>query len=233
MNQPADNLRTLNMQKRRARILTETRRLLTQGGVDAVNLRDLARLADVTVPTIYNLIGSKEEVLVALFSEVLSEIESRMVLARSTDPFVMAEAVVRESTSLFAEDEDFYRSAFLAVEYLDQRGAERDEVAQLYAWGERLTTTGVIACRQAGLLRGRIAPARLGELILRSYRTSCRAWAMGQITLTEFRARALNDVYITLAADAVETFRALLEKKIAAPVAMKSTVRTERTRIKE
>ena len=59
-------VRAHNMQKRRTRILAEARGLLARGGFDAMNLRDLARLADVMVPTIYNLIGNKEEVIVAL-----------------------------------------------------------------------------------------------------------------------------------------------------------------------
>ena len=214
MTEPA-SLRSQNMQKRRARILAEARGLLARGGFDAMSLRELARLAGVTVPTIYNLIGNKEEVLLALFSEVLDEIESRIETGRKTDPLALATVVVTESTGLFAEDEDFYRTAFLAVEYLNQSGAHAGRVAKLYAWGEQLITAGFIACREARLLRGRIAPLQLGELILRSYRSSCRAWATGQIDIAEFRRLALTDVYITLAADAVESFQALLQKKIA------------------
>ena len=219
MNTPTHSRRSQNMQKRRTRILAETRTLLTQSGFDAVNLRDIARLADVTVPTIYNLIGNKEDLLVALFGEVLTEIESRVTSSSTTEPLAMAEAVVLESTALFADDENYYRSAFLAVEYMNQSGQHRASVAQLYNWGERLLTAGFLACEQARLLRGRIAPTRLGELIMRTFRTNCRAWAFGQITIEAFRATALIDVYITLAADAVETFHARLLKKIAAHAA--------------
>ena len=80
------SLRSQNMQKRRARILAEARGLLARGGFDAMSLRELARLADVTVPTIYNLVGNKEEVLLALFSEVLDEIESRIETGRKAEP---------------------------------------------------------------------------------------------------------------------------------------------------
>jgi AcrR family transcriptional regulator len=203
------------MQKRRARILAEARGLLASGGYDAMSLRELARLADVTVPTIYHLIGSKEEVLIALFSEVLDEIESRVEAGRNLEPLALVTAVVTESTGLFAEDEDFYRTAFLAVGYLDQRNTHDDRIATIHAWGERLIAAGFIACRDARLLRGRIAPVLLGGPILRSYRSSCRAWATGQTGIAEFRRFALTDIYITLAADAVESFHALLQKKIA------------------
>ncbi len=228
MELPQDSRRTQNMQKRRTRILAEARLLLTQGGLDAINLRELARVAEVTVPTIYNLVGNKEELLVALFSEVLTEIESRIRTGHITEPLAMAEAVVLESTAIFAADEDYYRSAFLAVEYLNQSGPHRATVARLYNWGERLLTAGFIACKDAWWLHGRIAPTLLGELIMRTFRTSCRAWAFGQISIDEFRDTALTDVYITLAADAVDTFHARLVKKIVAFNAAPRSPRSQR-----
>lgn len=230
MGRPTTNLRAQNMQKRRDRLLAEARALLTVHGFEALNLRELARLAGITVPTIYNLIGNKEEVLVALFAEVLSEIETRIRDHATGDALHRAGAVAEISTSLFAEDENYYRSAFLAVEFLNQSGAHHDKVTQIYAWGERMATDGVRACGEAGLLRGRIAPEQLGELILRSFRTSCREWAFAQIALEEFRRIALIDIYTTLAADASDSFHSVLVKKIAALAATSMTPRNQRPR---
>jgi len=233
MSRPSSNLRAQNMQKRRDRLLAEARALLTAHGFEALNLRELARLAEVTVPTIYNLIGNKEEVLVALFAEVLTEIEARIRDRAAGEPLERAGAVAVVSTDLFAEDPDYYRSAFLAVEYLNQSGAHHDKVTQIYAWGERMATDGVLACGQAGLLRGRIAAQLLGELILRSFRTTCREWAFAQITLDEFRRIALIDIYTTLAADATDSFHSVLVTKIAAPAATSSTLHNQRPRRQE
>jgi|LNFM01.1.fsa_nt_gb AcrR family transcriptional regulator len=210
------SLRAHNMQKRRARILAEARGLLAHGGFEAMNLRDLARLADVTVPTIYNLIGNKEEVIVALIGEALFEVESRIQTASDAEPLALATAIVTASTALYAEDEQFYRPAFLAVEHLAQVGPDDDRVARLYAWGHRLIDDGIRACREARLLAGRVRPDAIADLVFRSYRSSCRAWASGQISIGEFRRVALLDIHLALAADAVDTFHAQLLKKIAA-----------------
>jgi len=207
-------VRTANMQQRRARILGEARRMLVAGGVDGINLRALAAAAGVTVPTIYNLIGNKEDLVVALFGLALTEIETRMSAHAGTEPLEMAVAVVTESVGLFAEDEDYYRAAFIAVEHLNQSREHHANVARLYQWGERLAAAGCLACQRAGHLRGRIDAATLGQHILRNYRTNCRAWAFRRLTLQAFRDQALADVYITLAADAVETFHASLTKQI-------------------
>lgn len=207
-------LRVANMAQRRARILHAARRMLVTGGIEGLNLRALAAAAGVTVPTIYNLVGNKEDLIASLFTQTLVEVEARMAAHAGTEPLELAEAVVTESTGLYAEDEDYYRTAFIAIEHLNQSSERHRAVADVYQWGERLTTAGCLACQRAGLLRGAIEPSRLGQLILRSYRVNCRAWAFRQISLTEFRDQALADVYITLAADAVESFRAALIEHI-------------------
>ena len=216
MKKTSSSLREVNMAKRRGRILHEARKFVADGGFETLNLRALASAAEVTVPTIYNLVGNKEAIVLSLFEDALTEIEQRVGSHRDTDPLDMAEAVVTESIGVFEEDESYYRAAFIAVEYLDQSGPHHDSVAKIYQWGERLIIGGLNACAEVGLIQGRVPALLLGEQILRSYRTSCRAWAFGQISIQEFRSAALTDVYICLAADAVETFHATLVKKVAA-----------------
>lgn len=208
------NVRAANMQRRRERILDAARGMLVAGGVEELNLRALAQTAGVTVPTIYNLLGNKEELVVTLFSRTLGEIETRMAAHAGTEPLELAEAVVTESVGLFAEDEDYYRAAFIAIEHLNQSREHHATVARVYEWGERLTTAGCLACLRAGFLRGRIPTETLGRHILRCYRTNCRAWAFRRQSLQAFREQALSDIYLTLAADAVETFHAMLIKQI-------------------
>ena len=208
-------LRSRNMQQRRERILHTAHALLASGGFEALSLRELARQAEVTVPTIYNLVGNKEEVLVALFAQAVGEIEARMRADHPADPLALAEAVVSTSTGLFAEDEGFYRAAFLAVEALEQAGSHPDKVARLFAGGEALIAAGIDACRAAGLLRGRLPASALVAHFLRNFRMLCRGWAFGQLPIGDLRREALADLYVTLAADAVETFQAQLARRIA------------------
>ena len=53
-------------------------------------------------------------------------------------------------------------------------------------------------------------------LIMRSFRMSCRGWAFGHYDIDEFRRISVTDLYITLCADAVETFHHQLTRRIAA-----------------
>lgn len=215
MSKATDNLRTRNMKKRRARVLNEARNLLASGGSEALNLRDLARLADVTVPTIYNLVGRKEDILLALAAEVVTEIESRIAPAENSEPLSLVAAVVVESIRMFAENENYYRSAFIAVESLDQAGQHHHQVERIYAWVGDLIQKGIDACRKAKLIRGQIRPLSMTKLLTRNFRMSCRGWAFGHYDIEEFRRIALSDLYITLAADAVDIFQQQLYSKIS------------------
>ncbi len=66
------------MQKRRDRILEEAGQLLSRNDTSAFSLRKLAEAADVTVPTLYNLIGNKDAILVKLGSKMLERIEREL-----------------------------------------------------------------------------------------------------------------------------------------------------------
>lgn len=203
------------MGRRRARLLTEARALLTSGGFETLNLRELARRAGVTVPTIYNLIGCKEDLFLAIAEEVLAELESRAAPGATDDPVELAESFVRGATTLFAEDESFFRAAFLAVEWLDQSGQHHAAVARLYAWVDRLFHDGIRACIAAGQLRGGVPASALTDALTRAFRMACRGWAFGHYDIATLRRIASNDVRLALCADAVDTFRQRLQREIA------------------
>jgi AcrR family transcriptional regulator len=57
------------MSERRERILQSAREIIGEHGFEGLTMRELAQAAGVTVPTIYNLIGSKDEVLVSAVAE--------------------------------------------------------------------------------------------------------------------------------------------------------------------
>jgi len=57
------------MAHRRERILEAAREIVAERGFEGLTIRELAQAAGVTAPTIYNLIGSKDQVLVAAVAE--------------------------------------------------------------------------------------------------------------------------------------------------------------------
>lgn len=201
------------MRERRARILQAARTLIVERGIAGFNIRDLAKSAEVALPTIYSLIGSKEQVMVALFAESITEVERHIVTNAGLDPLGQVEAVVLETIALYKQDEDYYRASQIAIEHLD--GTEFYTIERVTDPGERLLCIGFQACIEAGLLRNNLGVRRLAELTMQSYRVTWRKWAFGQMTLDELRREALVHAYIILMSDASGPFRKSLLGKIA------------------
>ncbi|MDA0338479.1 MAG: TetR/AcrR family transcriptional regulator [Proteobacteria bacterium] len=210
------DIRTLNMKKRRDRILSEARRMIGEGGFESLNLRALAGAADVTVPTIYNLIGNKEQILILLVADVVERVERALNDSNAQAPLDMGEAVVMESTALFASDENFYRAAFVANEYLTEREAASANSKDTWKSAVRLPTAACLQANKQGLLCGNIATNVLGDQMFSIYRTALRDWAFKRVSLESFRRNALFGIYVCLAADATDIFHAQIIKKINA-----------------
>lgn len=208
------NTRSINMQRRRDAILGEAQRVIGERGFEALNLRALADAASVTVPTIYNLIGNKDAVLMALFDRAVSRIEAQLENFESSPALVQAEAVVIQSTDIFGANENFYRSALIAGE---QVGHRADAAGTPHWIDTRSTQMAANACRaglREGLLHGRIDSDLLGAQMYALYRTSLHDWVYQHVGIEGFRRDALRGFYVCLAADATHDFHLELMRKI-------------------
>ncbi len=61
-------------QERQQRILTVVREQITAVGYDGINVRDVAAASGVALKTLYNLYGSKDELLLAAVAELLNDV---------------------------------------------------------------------------------------------------------------------------------------------------------------
>jgi AcrR family transcriptional regulator len=199
--------RAQNMEKRRERILKQARRMLAEGGFDALNLRDLAEVSGITVPTIYNLIGNKAEVLKTLvmgaFADYEASVENRLPCPTEQLPALMMGTL----TEMMARDEDYYRAAAMASERLENESDEHSDYgfkrAPLRKYAGKLCQDA----RKEGLLRGEIDSKQLVEQMIGNHQIAFRDWAHHVISLEELRKLSLCGFYIALAADAVDDFR--------------------------
>lgn len=64
-------------QKQRARILVVARQLLSERGYDGVTMRDLAKSSGVALKTLYNVYGSKDDVLIASVRDRVTQVFER------------------------------------------------------------------------------------------------------------------------------------------------------------
>jgi|TARA_B110000503_G_scaffold130678_1_gene204340 AcrR family transcriptional regulator len=202
-------------QNRRATILQQARRLLANADDGAFSLRKLAEAANVTVPTIYNLIGGKFAILLALQIELVQKIEDSLVGFDDDHALEMAEAIVISAVDMISEDENYYRASLIASDKLMQSGEYLEDGAKLGQRAAAMQTLAIRKAQKTNQLRGTIDATLLGRLIFRHYQHTAREWMYRLISQEQFRNRALLGIYICLMADANDSFRELLVNKIA------------------
>jgi len=197
----------LLMQHRRDKILASATDLLSSSDNAAFSLRKLAAAADVTVPTIYNLVGGKTEILLALQTRLVEDTEKGLQLLGDEHILDIVDLIISGSIDSIATNEAYYRGAMLAMNELRQVEGGSPEYVAFF---NRATAMPIGALRKAqklNLMRGDIDPNLLSTQIFRQYSAALSEWMYRQINLEQFRHRALTSAYICLLSDAGDTLR--------------------------
>ena len=205
----------MNCEARRQRILEAARTLIARGGMSALSMRKLAQAAGVSVTTLYNLFGARNDILTALVHDAIDRIDQ--ILEREApldDPIERCRAIITVSVRYIAEQEAVFRPMIHTLyQGLSLSGIERADTSERAAHMQQVAIEKAIA---AGLLRDTLDPGVLGAQIYHGYDLACCQWAYGLIDAAGFRARALYGLYIALLAVATDRLRPALEKDLRA-----------------
>ncbi len=204
------------MSARRERILESARQIIEEEGVAALTMRRLADDAGLTPPTLYNLLGSRTEILRALFWSALDALDARLAeLPPEATGLDRAERIVTASVDIFTAAPATFRPAIAALlaDHLENGSSIRAQET----W-RRCRDLQIAACRQAreeGDLVGAIESEWLGEEILTCYSAALRGWVQGDLSAAQFRARALHGLFVCALSDASNARRKALHARAA------------------
>ncbi len=207
---PTDSVRESAKNERRQRILESARDILRETGHQGLSIRTLAERANVTTPTIYNLIGSKQDILLALSDESIRELESAHHVSTTVDPIEKAEEVINGTVAIYGSDEDYTRQLHLGLE-----AESLDDFDKTLR--HRGRKVAIDDCKRAlalGHLRGEVDSELLGNRFASGFQQSQRAWLRGEFDLEGMRKEALISCFIILAADAKPKFHKRLIEAI-------------------
>jgi AcrR family transcriptional regulator len=182
-------------------VLEAAAALIAAEGVEGLTMRRLAIEADVSVATVYNLIGGRSDVVRALSVEVLGRFDETLFEARSTDPLDRARELVGGVIDIVTTEV----SPRLVLAALDDE-ILTDEL------GEQWQSSGLLgsvlqAMIERGELDGDLSPDALADQVWFSYTRFLRLWASGLLDEREFRARSLYALDVCLLAQATDAVR--------------------------
>jgi AcrR family transcriptional regulator len=172
------NLFELHKTARRARILAAARKLIARRGFEGLTLRDLAAAAEVSVPTVYNLVGSKQAVLVALLDEMLARIAGRLADARAGGMVERALALCEAGWSETLAEPSYFRGLMHAFLVSEETAPLRRQIDERNI----ALMAGVLAAGQFdGELRAWVDPMALSFSMYTSYIAVMLRWCGGEI----------------------------------------------------
>jgi AcrR family transcriptional regulator len=198
----SDGLRERNKAKRRDAILDAALDLLHTTPVAALSTQRIAERAEVSPATVYNLVGTRQELLAALIDRVLDGLVDTLAATdRPHDPVADAATIIEQSARAFiAEGDAFRRVVNAASDVAAPRAPMRFDPAQLQIAAMR-------AAQERNLLRADVDPDALGRQVFWSYNGALMAWANGVLSDEAFVAAALHGLAVVLAAAAAPRHR--------------------------
>lgn len=197
---PESRLR--GMDARRQRILDAAGPMLAGGGLAGLTVRAIAEAAGVTVPTLYNLIGSKEQVVAALVAETLARLDAALRGLPPARGLGRARAATQCMLYVITAEPGRYAAMFRAL----QEGCAAGDHAALEC-AAALHAQAIGEAREDGDLHGRLGAGKLAAHIARGQAEAFAAWSQGSIDAETMRGRALYAQYVALLADATKQGR--------------------------
>ena len=214
------NKRENAIEGRRRRIFDAARAIIAQQGLESLTTRGLAQAAGLTVPTLYNLVGGKDEILTQLVTRNVEEIWERLAFDRRATPLDMADAIIDEAYGVVRAERAFHRAILpLMIDLKIVFAANPDRNDPGARAANRCVEMAQFACEAAiasGELRGAIQARELGQQMFITYRGPMRDWLEEVISAEEMIRRQRRGFYLVMAADASDAFRSILIERLAA-----------------
>ena len=176
--------------ERRERIQAAARRLVAERGYEGLTMRDLARAARVSVPTLYNLFGSKDAILAAEM-----ESETRRVAAElptgGDSFFARGMAAFEAGMRVVTDAPEFYRQLMRMFLTSPEARDVRRRTEEGYI---ALMASNLSAAKAAGQLADFADPATVARHMFGLYIATFLAWGMDELDLEGFHHAALSGI---------------------------------------
>ena len=196
--------------ERRTRIQKAAAELVKQRGYEGLTMRELAQVARVAVPTLYNLFGSKDAILVAELEAQAMEIAAH--LPDGGDSFFQRGMAAFETGMRLVETApDLYRAVMHMFLTSPESAHMRRRLEEGYI---AIMASNLTAAKAAGQLAAWANPDTVARHMFAQYMAAFLAWGIGELDTPSFRLAALSGVCHILAGPARGPFAEEVEAKL-------------------
>jgi AcrR family transcriptional regulator len=179
-----DGLATDAQRARRRRILDAAVELASEGGYDAVQMREVAERADVALGTLYRYFPSKIHLLVSVLGDEMEEVRSRAsaAAADTEDPAERVLAVLTRSIRALQRNPKLYGAVVRAMMFGDESTTAESNTVSDHM--DAIVTTA-LARNGSPATEDDLAVARL---ISKIWLADILSWLAGRSTVDQMQA---------------------------------------------
>jgi len=193
--------------RRKERIIQSAKRLLAAGGIEALSTRKLAEEAELSVHTLYTLVGSKEQILEAVMEDNHNRVLGDILEINEQHPIEKMFAIVESTYKIIAEDSAAQKPLMRVLMTLFYEGNLNPNpwwmLAQEKGWMENAVAEAI---RQK-LLRADFPAGAIADLLMKIYLANLREYLFDKTDLERFRSATVFEFWFTLANVATDEFR--------------------------
>lgn len=173
------------VRSRRAQILAATRQLFATGEFERVTIKNIASSSNLSVPTIYNLIGTRRDVLINAMNDYT------IALGKIASDTAQYPHFVLGLADLYGQLAETYPDFIKSTSTRYFSGS--DEL--FHPWhecGVRMISSSLQQSRTAGLLRLGIDIEKIARRCSAIISTTVYEWAMGSIAIDDLRVELVS-----------------------------------------
>jgi len=205
---PADTgLRARQKRDRLHHILDVTEDLIDLHGEAAVTTEAIAEAAGFSAPTIYNLAGTRDELLTTLMVRSMETFRREVEALTKGTPLERGAEAVRICTGIFLTRERLYKEVVMRL-----GGPAGVGIPHSGRTPDQVQIDLMTEAAAAGMLVKGTSPEVLGRQIFMSFIGAMSVWAAGRMVNEAFDAQTLHGYYAAVSAYAAEPHRVKVEK---------------------
>jgi AcrR family transcriptional regulator len=199
-NRSVGGLRDENKAKRRDAILDALISLLNSEQSADVTNEEIATLAGVAPATVYNLLGTRGDLMVAAMNRELDKLAESMAERRGQDPVEMAVRNLELAVDSFTANSAAFRRIIPIARRVATPETISHDPSSFQAEAMRLA-------QQAGVIRDDVDAGGLGRQIHLSYTGAITLWSTGRLDDEGLSIAVKHGLYTALAAAATEQYQ--------------------------
>jgi len=217
--EPAPGIREKGKARRKQQIIQAAKRLLAEGGIEALSTRKLAEAAELSVHTLYALVGSKDKILEAVMEDNHNRVLADIVAINAQHPIEQIFAILDSTYQIIAEDSAAQKPLMRVLMTLSDDGKLDPAPWWMMAQEKDWMKQAVAEATQLGMLMPAFPTAVIADMLMRIYLANLRDYLFDKTSLDAFRDSATFEFWFCLsniAADGMRTDYAARAREAAA-----------------